>query len=183
MFEYTHVICDCSTSSQLVVYHIRPDGRRASRLLVSPDQVDGARQHFEHNDVSFVAISRADRSRSSTPIVGAWAGNSAGLRPPPAISISTITSPSRKRRARAVSFYNFGERPDPEIDELPGVSVFYMDDDGAMGDHGPIYHTYSTYGRGGEMFLLSITGSMSFPKAQRDQERQSLRLGETARPL
>lgn len=44
-------------------------------------------------------------------------------------------------------FYNFQEQPDPEIDELPGVSVFHRDEDGA------IYHTYSAYARGVEMFL------------------------------
>ena len=43
--------------------------------------------------------------------------------------------------------YNFEQQPDPEVDELPGASVFYKDDTGR------IYHTYSTYGRGGEMFL------------------------------
>jgi predicted dithiol-disulfide oxidoreductase (DUF899 family) len=49
-------------------------------------------------------------------------------------------------RERGV-FYNFEEGPDPEVDELSGVSVFYK------GDRGTIYHTYSTYGRGGEVFL------------------------------
>jgi predicted dithiol-disulfide oxidoreductase (DUF899 family) len=44
-------------------------------------------------------------------------------------------------------FYNFAECPDPKIDDLPGVSVFFKDGDGS------IYHTYSTYARGGEIFL------------------------------
>jgi predicted dithiol-disulfide oxidoreductase (DUF899 family) len=39
-------------------------------------------------------------------------------------------------------FYNFSEQPDPEIDELPGVSVFYREDNA-------IDHTYSTYARRG----------------------------------
>jgi predicted dithiol-disulfide oxidoreductase (DUF899 family) len=43
--------------------------------------------------------------------------------------------------------YNFEKMPDPEIDELPGASVFFRDHNGA------IYHTYSSYGRGGEGFL------------------------------
>ena len=47
--------------SQLIVYHFMfgPDwdeGCVGCSLLC--DQVDGARQHFEHNDVSFVAVSR-----------------------------------------------------------------------------------------------------------------------------
>ena len=47
--------------SQLVVYHFMfgpewQEGCPGCSLLC--DQVDGARQHFEHNDVSFVAVSR-----------------------------------------------------------------------------------------------------------------------------
>ena len=48
--------------SQLIVYHFMfgPDwneGCPGCSLLC--DHVDGARQHFEHNDVSFVAVARA----------------------------------------------------------------------------------------------------------------------------
>src|SRR5882672_5878621 len=47
--------------SQLVAYHFMfgpewEEGCPGCSLL--SDQVDGARQHFEHNDVSFVAVSR-----------------------------------------------------------------------------------------------------------------------------
>ena len=47
--------------SQLVVYHFMfgpewEEGCPGCSLL--SDQVDGARQHFEHDDVSFVAVSR-----------------------------------------------------------------------------------------------------------------------------
>jgi predicted dithiol-disulfide oxidoreductase (DUF899 family) len=47
--------------SQLVVYHFMfgpewEEGCTGCSLL--SDQVDGARQHFEHDDVSFVAVSR-----------------------------------------------------------------------------------------------------------------------------
>lgn len=38
--------------------------------------------------------------------------------------------------------YNFGAIARPQIDELPGISVF------ALGEGGAVYHTYSTYGRG-----------------------------------
>ena len=87
--------------SQLVVYHFMfgpewEEGCPGCSLL--SDQVDGARQHFEHNDVSFVAVSRAPIA-SSRPIARAWAGHSAGL-PPEATSTSTITSRSRTARAR-----------------------------------------------------------------------------------
>src|SRR5271168_4757798 len=52
--------------SQLVVYHFMfgpewEEGCPGCSLLV--DQVDGARQHFEHNDLSFVAVSRGPIAR------------------------------------------------------------------------------------------------------------------------
>src|SRR3546814_12630503 len=42
--------------------------------------------------------------------------------------------------------YNYAT-VDPGIDELPGISVFDKDDGGA------IYHTYSSYARGGEELI------------------------------
>jgi len=47
--------------------------------------------------------------------------------------------------ARGTGYYNYTTRP--IIDELSGRSVFYKDEDGA------IYHTYSSFGRGGEDML------------------------------
>ena len=70
-------------------------------------------------------------------------------------------------RERGV-FYNFEQQPDPEIDELSGISVFNKDDGGA------IYHTYSTYGRGGEMFL-SVYGWLDIvPKGRNETKNGNL---------
>lgn len=57
--------------------------------------------------------------------------------------------------AKGKAYYNY-EMSEVSIEELPGASVFYRD---AAGD---IYHTYSSYGRGGEevlgaYMLLDIT--------------------------
>src|SRR3546814_12961667 len=49
--------------------------------------------------------------------------------------------PDELERKEAV--YNY-TTIDPGIDELPGCSVFYKDEQGV------IYHTYSSYARGGE---------------------------------
>jgi predicted dithiol-disulfide oxidoreductase (DUF899 family) len=135
--------------SQLIVYHFMfgPDweeGCPGCSLL--SDQVDGPRQHFEHNDVSFVAVSRgsigkllAYRKRMGWKF--RWVSSAASD-----FNFDYHVSFPDADRAKGV-FYNFEERPDPGIDELSGVSVFYKDDDGT------IYHTYSSYGRGGEMYL------------------------------
>jgi predicted dithiol-disulfide oxidoreductase (DUF899 family) len=110
------------------------------------DHVDGARQHFEHNDVSFVAVARgpvekleAYRRRMGWKF--RWV-SSAGSDFNFDFHVSFP-----KGRAEENVVYNFTERPDPKIDDLPGVSVFFRDGDGS------IYHTYSTYARGGEIFL------------------------------
>jgi predicted dithiol-disulfide oxidoreductase (DUF899 family) len=135
--------------SQLIVYHFMfgPDwqeGCPGCSLL--SDQVDGARQHFEHNDVSFVAVSRApvEKLRSYRTRMGwtfRWV-SSADTN----FNFDYHVSFPKGMREQGV-YYNFAHQPDPEIDELSGVSVFCKDADGT------IYHTYSTYGRGGEMFL------------------------------
>jgi predicted dithiol-disulfide oxidoreductase (DUF899 family) len=133
--------------SQLVVYHFMfaPDwdeGCTGCSLLA--DQVDGARRHFEHNDVSFVAVSRAPLAKlepyhARMGWTFRWvssAGND--------FNFDYHVSFPHEARER---FYNFEIRTDITMDDLPGVSVFHRDDDGGL------YHTYSSYGRGGEMFL------------------------------
>jgi predicted dithiol-disulfide oxidoreductase (DUF899 family) len=160
----------CDGRSQLVVYHFMfgPDwqeGCPGCSLLC--DQVDGARQHFEHNDVSFVAVSRApiemlEAYRQRMGWKFRWvssAGND--------FNFDYHVSFPKGGRERGV-IYNFAERPDPEIDELSGVSVFFKDGDGA------IYHTYSTYGRGGEMFL-SVYGWLDVvPKGRNERKNGNL---------
>ena len=135
--------------SQLIVYHFMfsPDwdeGCTGCSLLC--DHVDGARQHFEQNDLSFVAVSRAplaklEAYRRRMGWEFRWVSSGGND-----FNVDYRVSFPAGTREGGVE-YNFGRIPDPEIDELPGASVFYKDSNGA------IYHTYSTYSRGGEMFL------------------------------
>jgi predicted dithiol-disulfide oxidoreductase (DUF899 family) len=135
--------------SQLIVYHFMfgPDWEQGCvGCSLFCDHVDGARQHFEHNDVSFVAVSRApieklEAYRKRMGWTFRWvssAGNDFNFD-------HHVSFPDGSREGGV--FYNFEQRPDPGTDELSGRSVFFKDDDGA------IYHTYSNYGRGGEPFL------------------------------
>lgn len=153
--------------SQLLVYHFMfgpewEEGCPGCSLL--SDQVDGARQHFEHNEVSFVAVSRGPIEKLQTyrKRMGwkfRWVSSAASD-----FNVDYHVSFPNGTRERGV-FYNFEERPDPEVDELPGTSVFYEDEDGS------IYHNYSSYGRGGEVFCLSMAGSMSCPKGATRQRK------------
>ena len=156
--------------SQLIVYHFMfgPDweqGCTGCSLLA--DQVDGARQHFEHNDVSWVAISRAPLARLEAyrKRMGwgfRWVSSAASD-----FNFDYNVSFPQDTRRQGV-FYNFENQPDPEIDELPGVSVFCQDDAGA------IYHCYSSYARGGEMFLPVYSWLDIVPKGRRETRSGSL---------
>lgn len=155
--------------SQLIVYHFMfgpewDEGCPGCSLLA--DQVDAARQHFEHNDVSFVAVSRAPlRKLQAYRKRMGWkfqwvssAGND--------FNFDYHVSFPDGTRGQGV-FYNFDKRSDPGMDELSGVSVFHT-------DQGAIYHTYSTYGRGGEMFLPVYGWLDVVPKGRNETKKGNL---------
>jgi len=109
---------------QLIVYHFMfgPDwqeGCPGCSLLC--DQVDSARQHFEHN--GFVAVSRArienlEAYRQRMDWKFRWVSSGANE-----FNFDYHVSFSKGAREHGV-IYNFAERPDPEVDELSGVSVW-----------------------------------------------------------
>ncbi|MDB5394500.1 MAG: hypothetical protein JWM91_2006 [Rhodospirillales bacterium] len=156
--------------SQLIVYHFMfgpewEEGCPGCSLLC--DQVDGPRQHFEHNDVSFVAVSRGpiEKLQAYRKRMGwtfRWVSSAAGD-----FNLDYHVSFPKSDRAQSV-FYNFEERPAPEVDELPGISVFYK------GDDGTIYHSYSSYGRGGEMFLAVYGWLDVVPKGRNETKNGNL---------
>ena len=156
--------------SQLIVYHFMfgpewQEGCTGCSLLC--DHVDGPRQHFENNDVSFVAASRApiEKLEAYRKRMG-WTFRWVSSAKSDFNFDYDVSFPAGKRESGV--FYNFEARPDPEIDELPGVSVFFKDEDGA------IYHTYSSYGRGGEV-LLGVYGWLDMvPKGRNETKNGSL---------
>ncbi len=155
---------------QLVVYHFMfgPDwdeGCTGCSLLC--DHVDGARQHFEHNDVSFVAVSRGPLSRLEAyrKRMG-WTFRWVSSAGSDFNFDYAVSFPPGSREGGVI--YNFEGRPDPGIDELPGISVFFKDGDGA------IYHTYSSYGRGGEIHLGVYSWLDIAPKGRNETKNGSL---------
>lgn len=133
--------------SQLVVQHFMMGPGWAEGCVgcsFSADHVDAARQHFEQNDLSFAAVSRASyreiaafRRRMGWRF--AWV-SSFGTD----FNYDFQVSFTPEQRAAGPVTYNYESQPDPGTDELPGISVFYQD---AAGE---VFHTYSTFGRGGE---------------------------------
>lgn len=130
--------------SQLVVYHLMfaPTWDEACHACSFwADNFNGIDIHLAHRDITFLAISRA-------PL-----GKLEAYRKRMGWTFKWVSS-------GATDFnYDFGVSFDPEVgksgtadynygtigrvgEEMPGVSVFYRDDEGE------IYHTYSAYSRG-----------------------------------
>jgi predicted dithiol-disulfide oxidoreductase (DUF899 family) len=60
-------------------------------------------------------------------------------------------------------YYNYSARPF-QCEELPGISVFYRDDAGA------VFHTYSTYGRGVEVMMGTYNMLDLMPKGRDERD-------------
>jgi predicted dithiol-disulfide oxidoreductase (DUF899 family) len=110
------------------------------------DHVDGILVHLVQRDVSYVAVSRAPlveiepfRKRMGWHLK--WVSSFGSD-----FNYDFNVSFAPEEIAAGEGYYNYARRP-IGIDEMSGRSVFYKD---ANGD---VFHTYSSYGRGGEDFL------------------------------
>lgn len=110
------------------------------------DHVDCARQHFEHKDIAFVAVSRAPLAdflpfKKRMAWTFDWV-SSAGTD----FNYDYGVSFHREDLDRGPVLYNFKEQ-NLHSEEQPGLTVFYKDSDGR------IFRTYSTYERGLDLLL------------------------------
>jgi predicted dithiol-disulfide oxidoreductase (DUF899 family) len=110
------------------------------------DHVDGILVHLEHRDVSYVVVSRAPlpeieafKRRMGWHVK--WVSSGAND-----FNHDFHVSFTPDDIARGEAYYNYEMRK-IGIDELSGRSVFYKD------ENGDVFHTYSSYGRGGEDLL------------------------------
>ncbi|MGH8468587.1 MAG: DUF899 domain-containing protein [Gammaproteobacteria bacterium] len=132
--------------SQLIVQHFMfGSGWKEGCVGCSfgADHVDGARMHFEHRDVSFVAISRAplpeiEAFKKRMGWCFKWVSSFASD-----FNYDYHVSFTLEM-AKGKVFYNF-EMRDAQSEEMSGISVFYKD------ANGNLFHTYSTYARGDEL--------------------------------
>ena len=109
------------------------------------DHTDGMNLHLAHRDITFVAISRApladiERFRSRMGWRFKWV-SSFGSDFNHDFHVSFTPED-----AKGEVYYNYAMQPF-ECEELPGISVFYHDDAGA------VFHTYSAYRRGVEAMM------------------------------
>ncbi|MES2996503.1 MAG: thioredoxin family protein [Verrucomicrobiota bacterium] len=136
--------------SQLFLYHfmLAPDWENPCEgCSFIADHVDAARQHFEHADLSFAAVSRAgvEKIAHVKKRMGwdfQWV--SSGENP---FNYDYGVSFTREQLASGKVTYNYAEIDNSENQDLHGCSIF------AKGEDGEIYHTYSCYARGAEILL------------------------------
>jgi predicted dithiol-disulfide oxidoreductase (DUF899 family) len=152
--------------SQLVVYHFMfsPDWDAGCKSCSFwADNFDGIDVHLAHRDVTFVAVSRAPLAKIE-PFKRrmGWSFkwlSSFGSDFNHDFRVSFTPEAMRS----GTPIYNYAHF-EPNLEEWPGVSVFYKDPSGGL------FHTYSTYARGIDM----LNGAYNFldlvPKGRDEDE-------------
>jgi predicted dithiol-disulfide oxidoreductase (DUF899 family) len=125
------------------------------------DHIDGVVVHLEHHDVSYVAVARAPY-----PEIAAiqqrmgwrfkWVSSYGSD-----FNYDFNVSFTSEQIAGGQATYNYqaGARP---MEEMSGRSVFYKDESGA------IFHTYSSFARGGEVMLSTYALLDMTPKGRNE---------------
>lgn len=137
------------------------------------DHLAGILVHLENHDVSYVAVARAPigeieavrrRMGWTFPFVSSYRSDFN-------YDFQVSFTPAQMDAGKAV--YNYREEA-PDMADYSGDSVFFKDEDGR------IYHTYSTFGRGGEQFLGAYGFLDVMPKG-RDEHGPHRSLGDWVR--
>jgi predicted dithiol-disulfide oxidoreductase (DUF899 family) len=137
------------------------------------DHIDGILVHLEQRDVSYVAVSRAPlaeieafKQRMGWHIK--WVSSS-----DTDFNFDFHVSFRSDEIGAGEGYYNYEMRK-IGIDEMSGRSVFYKD------PNGDVFHTYSSYGRGGEDVLVTYRLLDLVPKG-RDETGPNRNLSDWVR--
>ena len=151
--------------SQLIIYHFMfgpgwEEGCPSCSYL--GDHFEGSLVHLAHRDVAFTAVSRAPLAQIQAfqKRMGwrfPWASSHGSD-----FNYDYHVSFTKDELATGTVYYNYTETKFPS-EEAPGLSVFFKDKTGA------VFHTYSTYGRGLDIFLGAYNFLDHTPKG-RDEE-------------
>jgi predicted dithiol-disulfide oxidoreductase (DUF899 family) len=154
--------------SQLIVYHFMfgPDweeGCKSCSFLA--DHFDGAIVHLAHHDVTFVLVSRAPlpQIEAFKKRMGwrfKWVSSCGND-----FNFDYHVSFTKDEEAKGKVYYNY-EMAEFLSDELPGLSVFYKNEDG------DIFHSYSCYARGLDILVGTYNFLDLVPKG-RDEDPAS----------
>jgi predicted dithiol-disulfide oxidoreductase (DUF899 family) len=150
--------------SQLAIYHfmLTPGSHQQCRgCSFIADHIDAARQHFEHADLSFAAVSRVPFRRIEAvkarmgwtfPFVSSQGSDFN-------FDFGVSFTPEDIAAGRAI--YNYGTVIRNSQDMF-GVSIFVKDECGA------ICHSYSTYHRGAELLMGALNWLDLVPKGRNE---------------
>jgi len=159
-------LCDLfGEHSQLAVYHfmLTPGSDHiCPGCAFTMDHVDGARQHFEHADLAFAAVSRApirriEDVRRRMGWTFPWVSTDDRD-----FSYDFGVSFRPQDRAAGLALYNYGLTPIRNAPDMFGVSIFAKD------ERGDIFHTYSTYHRGTELLMGALNWLDLAPKGRNE---------------
>jgi len=136
--------------SQLFVKHFMMGPRQdwqCPGCSLEVDHVAQLLEHFEHHDMSYVAMARApldeiEMVRKKMNWHFNWVSSDQSD-----FNYDFHVSFRPEQIAAGKAIYNFTEFNPGETADLSGDSVFYKN------ANGEIFHTYGTFGRGGEQFL------------------------------
>jgi predicted dithiol-disulfide oxidoreductase (DUF899 family) len=151
--------------SQLAVYHfmLTPGSDHiCDGCAFLSDHVDAARAHFEHADLSFVAVSRAplaeiERVRDRMGWRFRWVSSQGSD-----FNYDFGVSFRPEQIAAGNVGYNYGTSP-YAAEDLHGTSVFAKCEDGR------VFHTYSTYARGAELLSGAFNWLDLTPKGRNER--------------
>ena len=161
--------------SQLIVYHfmLGPGKEGCIGCSFAADHFGGMLLHLPQRDVTLVAVSRAPlpellafqrRMGWSFPWLSSHGGD---------FNYDYHVSFTKEQIASGEAEYNF-ERRAVGLEDLHGISVFAKD---AAGE---VFHTYSSYARGGEVLLGTYALLDLVPKG-RDEHGPGANLGDWVR--
>jgi predicted dithiol-disulfide oxidoreductase (DUF899 family) len=166
--------------SQLFIKHFMMGPGAAHQCVgcsLEVDHIEGLLEHLENHDVSYVAVARAPIEEIETvrKRMGwrfTWVSSYHSD-----FNYDFNVSFTAEQVASGRALYNFQRAPEwaAGLADLSGDSVFYKD------ESGQIFHTYSTYGRGGEQFL-GIYGYLDVMPKGRNETGPYHSLGDWARP-
>jgi predicted dithiol-disulfide oxidoreductase (DUF899 family) len=156
--------------SQLIVKHFMfgPDWTEGCvGCSFELDHTLGALLHIEHHDVAYAVVSRAPLAKTEpfrrrmgwhVKWVSSYSSD---------FNFDFHVSFTPEQIANGTAFYNY-QAGASVIDEMSGRSVFYKD------AAGQIFHTYSSFARGGELFLGSYAFLDITPKGRNETKNGNL---------
>lgn len=135
-------------NSQLIIYHFMfapgwEEGCPGCSFIA--DHIDGANLHLAHHDVSVVVVSRAPLAqilpfKKRMDWKFKWVSSFGSD-----FNYDYNVSFTEEQIAKGEVYYNYVKQDTGS--ESPGTSVFYRD------SAGQVFHTYSTYSRGGDILI------------------------------